>query len=231
VRDLAARLGLSGPITTVGPGAFEVSDTAGNRLFIAHGRILYTSSGPRPARLAIDPANAGEQAHRWLASRGLLPADAGPARSRVLPEAALVVVTFVPATPRPLITPEPAVAVTLDGAGEVRQLDILWPAVWERSAYPLSTPATAWEAIERGDAFVEVGQSPPAGATRRLTGRARLTEATVGYALAAGVDAEAAAFLEPVYIFTGTVHLDGQSAPTSLSVYVPALRDYPWPNG
>jgi hypothetical protein len=231
VRDLAARLGLSGAITTLGPGAFEVSDAAGSRLFVAHGRVFYTRGGQRPPRLTIDSAGATEQARRWLISRGLLPADAGPARGQVLSESALVVVTFLPAAPQPLITPEPAIIVTLDGAGEVFQLDSYWPAATEPSPYPLSTPAAAWEAIERGDAFVDVGLLPPSGAAQRLTGQARLSQVTLGYALAAGVDAEAAAYLEPVYIFTGAVQLDGQTTPTALSVYVPALRDYPWPHG
>lgn len=231
VRDLSTRLGLGGSVEAVGPGAFQVQDGTRGRLFVAHGRILYSRAGGRPSTVTVDLAGAAESARRWLVERRLLPAGAAPPRARLLDEAGLILVTFLPTTPQPLVTPEPSITVTVDGNGAVYDLDILWPAAQEISAYPLTGLTAAWEAVRRGDAFVEIDPAAGVPPGRRLEGQARLTRATLGWALAGGTDADEGAFLEPVYIFSGMVRLAGHREAIPCQVYVPALLDYPWPRG
>jgi hypothetical protein len=231
VRDLGHRLGLSGTVTTLGPGVYELHDQPNGRLFVAHGRVVYSRAGSRAAATGLDDGRAGELARAWLSARQLLPRDAGPPRTRLVPETGQVIVTFVPDVPRPLITPEPSITVVLDGAGEVREIDTLWPASQAVSAYPLAGLGAAWATVRQGDGFVELDADLPVGATQRVAGQAHLTSARIGYALAAGTDANEAAFLEPVYIFAGTVKLADRPNAVACQVYVPALRDYPWPRG
>jgi hypothetical protein len=230
VRDLSHRLGLNGPIDILGPGAYQVLDRSQGRLFVAHGRVVFSRPG-EPAGGSPNPDQAAEQARRWLDERRLLPADAGPPRARPVPDAGLITVTFVPRTPLPLITPEPALVITLDGQGVVRELDSLWPAEQQIAAYPLADLTRAWAAIEQGDGYVELDLDPPPAPGRRLTGRVQVTRASLGYALAGGPDAAAAAYLEPVYIFSGVAYLADQGAPIACRIYLPALRDYRWPRG
>lgn len=230
VRDLSRRLGLTGSIDILGPGAYQVHDRAQGRLFVAHGRLVFSRLG-EPAGGSLSLEQATEQARRWLAERRLLPADAGPPHARLVPEMGLAVVTFVPQTPLPLLTPEPALVVTLDGRGIVRELDSLWPAEQRVAAYPLAGLARAWEALQQGDGYVELALDPPPAPDRRLTGHVQVTRAGIGYALAGGPDAATAAYLEPVYIFSGVAYLAGRSEPVACRVYLPALRDYRWPRG
>ena len=230
VRDLSRRLGLGGTVATLGPGAFQVEDPDQGRLFVAHGRILYSRPGA-PTTTAPDPDRAIEQARQWLDERRLLPADAGPPSTRPLPELMLVAVVFTPREPALLITPEPSLTVTLDGRGEVREFDALWPTERQVAAYPLAGLGAAWEAAQRGDGYVELDADLGVAPGQRLTGRLEVSGAVIGHALAGGPDATEAAFLQPVYIFAGVAHLDGFAEPLPCRVYVPALRDYPWPRG
>jgi hypothetical protein len=230
VLDLSRRLGLGGAVATLGPGAYQVEDGEQGRLYVAHGRVLFSRPGT-PTTTAPDPDRAIEQARQWLDERRLLPADAGPPSARPLPESTLVAVVFTPREPRLLITPEPSLTVTLDGRGEVRQLDALWPAERQIAAYPLAGIDAAWEAARRGDGYVELDADLGVAPGQRLTGRLRVSGAVIGHALAGGPDAAEAAYLEPVYVFAGVAHLDGLAEPLPCRVYVPALRDYPWPRG
>jgi hypothetical protein len=230
VRELSRRLGLGGTVATLGPDAYQVEDGDLGRLFVAHGRILYSRPGP-PATVAPDPERATEQARQWLDERQLLPADAGLPTAQPLPELNLVAVVFTPREPRLLITPEPSLTVTLDDRGEVRELDSLWPADRQVAAYPLAGLGAAWEAARRGDGYVELDAEPGIAPGQPVTGRVQVSRVTIGHALAGGPDAAEAAFLQPVYIFTGVAHLDGFAEPLPCRVYVPALRDYPWPRG
>jgi hypothetical protein len=231
VRDLGRRLGLSGAVDALGPDVYQLLDQANGRLYVAHGRVIFSRGGERPETVSIDPDRAAELARDWLSQRQLLPADAGPPLARLYPEARLITVIFAPDSPRPLTTPEPSITMLVDGLGAVREMDALWPAERAVSTYPLSGLNAAWDALLQGDGYVEIETVPRDLPDQRLTGQARLTSVTIGYALAAGTDAAAAAYLQPIYIFSGTVQLAGEPGPVACLVYVPALRDYPWPRG
>lgn len=221
VLRLSQRLGLSGSVASLGPDTFQVDDRAQGRLLVAHGRIVY-SRGGEPVTGSLAPDQAVELARQWLVERDLLPVDAGPPRAQPVPDLGLTSVIFTPRAPRGLLTPEPGLTVAIDGRGIVHDVDMLWPAEQQIASYPLAGVTAAWEAVQRGQGFVEVDAAavPP---DDRLTGRVAVTRASVGYALAGGTDATAPAYLEPVYIFSGLATLPGQAEPVPCRVYLPAL--------
>ena len=230
VRELGQRLGLTGEVERLGPDTFQLEDSARGRLFVAHGRLVYFRTdvdAPAPAR---DPVRSAEQAREWLEAHHLLPPNAGPAEPEALPDG-LARVVFALEGPRPIITPEPAITLVVDGAARVLELNMLWPARQEVSAYPLADLPTIWEAVERGDGYVEIDAQLDGDSAERIGGQARLTQLAIGYALAGGADAGEPAFLEPLFIFSGLAQLNASPAPVAIRVYVPAVEGYRWPSG
>jgi hypothetical protein len=232
VRALRDRLGLTGEVEQLGPEAFQVQDGARGRLFVAHGRIVFSNrAGPPPTPTPPRVEELIPVARRWLQERALYPPNAGPPRVGERADHALGTVHFPLAEPAPMLTSEPGIVVTLDAAGRVQEMDWFWPATVEVASYPLADLASLWEATRRGDAFVDLDIDPRLTAETRPSGLVHIDAAALAYALAGGGDAGETAYLEPVVVFTGLAWLDGRTTPVACRVHVPAVRDYRWPRG
>ncbi|HEU5331070.1 MAG: hypothetical protein ACTHMJ_17330 [Thermomicrobiales bacterium] len=179
--------------------------------------------GPTPPP-ALNDDTALAVANQWLSTSALLPPNAdGGHVTRPAPDE--IVVTYRPKSPGPLILGDPAVVVTLDAKGAVRTATYRWPEDVTQRPVRLRPAADAWADAQAGKGYLQVDQTIPANLPSGTVykGAATVTNVDIGWTTATN---DSGTYLVPVYVFSGTVALDGQpqgTPPTPFRIYVPAV--------
>lgn len=230
VAGIADRLEIDGEVEERGTDTFVVSGNG--ELFVSPELVQFQSSEtPTLADLPSDD-DAIAFAEDWLRGAGLAPADLGDGDVTSRTESVgRVSVAFRPATPTPIVTPDPSANVTIGPDGTVLEAGVRWATIEVTERYLLRPAEQAWGQVEAGDAYIEAAfddQEIADGATVR--GTATYTDISVAFTSAGSVESDR--FLVPVYVFTGEVEAEeGAEGTSEIRAYVPAIVSNDTPVG
>jgi hypothetical protein len=88
----------------------------------------------------------------------------------------------------------------------------------------------AWQIVQSGVAYVETDlTSTKIAAGSVVKGRATYNAVTIAYASSGAQGSDQ--FLQPIYVFSGTLTVEGQSGAYPIKAYVPALSNSGAPVG
>jgi hypothetical protein len=228
--DSAGDLGIEGDVQDLGSGSWEVSSDQGS-LYAAPGFAQYISSAEIPEGELPSDEQALAYAREWLRQTGTLPADAGTGMvvERV-EDPPRIFVAIKPVQPENLMAAYPNITVILGPNAQVLEASFRWYDLQVADIYALLPATTAWQEVAERRSFVEAtipADFADPGATIR--GRATYTSVIVSYTTSGLVGEEQ--YLQPVYIFQGTVQLEGSEETISISAFVPALINSQQPVG
>jgi hypothetical protein len=217
VDSLARKFGVTGPVQQVKPGTYLVEGNG--RLAVDAKSIVYD---PPAAAASADPLpddrTAISSARNWLGAHSLMPPDAGPAD--VQRQATMLDVIFHPKALPDVLSTAPGVRMRMGPGGAVIEVERAWPTALQPGAYNLISLDEAWQqAPTRGIVEVRapVGVAPPPNATAIIN--------TVSLAYTLATDANGTDYLQPVYLFSGSVPLSNQSGTADVRLAVPAVRN------
>ncbi|HYJ12762.1 MAG TPA: hypothetical protein VEW66_04180 [Thermomicrobiales bacterium] len=226
----ASNLGIEGEVQDLGSGSWEVTSDQGS-LYAAPGFAQYISGAEVPEGELPTDDQALAYAREWLRQTGTLPADAGPGMvvERV-EDPPRVFVAIKPVQPENLMAAYPNITIILGPNAQVLEASYRWYDLQVADTYALLPATTAWQEVSERRAFLQT--SIPAefaepGSTIR--GRATYTSVIVSYTTSGVVGEEQ--YLQPVYIFQGTVQLEGSEETIAISAFVPALINSQQPVG
>lgn len=228
--EFAGRLGIEGEVQDQGDGNWQVSNDAGT-LFSAPGFSQFISSESIPEGDLPNDEQAIAFAREWLRQSGNLPADAGEGMilSRT-DDPARVIIQFQPARPENIIAAYPNLVVTMGPNGSILEASFRWYSLAVVDTYALSPVEAAWTEVAERRSFLQVelpeGLADP-GTT--LRGRATYTNVVVAYTSSGAFDETQ--YLQPVYVFSGTVQIEGSDQTYPIRAYVPALVNSQQPVG
>ncbi|HEY8291605.1 MAG TPA: hypothetical protein VIG44_03915 [Thermomicrobiales bacterium] len=217
VDELARRLGLTGPVRQPKAGMYTV-DGNGRLSVDAKATVYAPPAAPAATNTLPDDRTAISSARGWLATRNLLPADVGPARVRRNGDTLDVI--FHPKALPDILSDTPGIRVRVGLGNVVQEVERAWPSELLPGAYDLISLDDAWQQAQtRGmvDFRPPVGLSVPPNAT------ALINDVSLAYAFA--TDKNGRDFLQPLYLFRGTVTIPGQPAGVDVSIAVSAVRN------
>lgn len=228
-KSIAGKLGVDGDIADGGNGSFSFSGNG--TLFVATGLVQYAAPGDSPAgELSPDPELVAA-AREWLRAKELLPANVGDGtvQSKVA-SPAQAIITFQPVTPAPLLSSTPNVTVTVGAKGTILEASWRWADVTQADTYQLRPLDQALADVMSQRAFLQASlpaETYPDGSS--ITGKAVYSSISIAYA-SSGIPGEQQ-YLQPVYVFTGTLTPDGSTSSFPVVSYVPALANSNQPVG
>ena len=230
VEQMASRLGIDGEVEDQGSGTFQVEGESGT-LFITGGLEQYTSAAEIPEGDLPEDDQAVAFAREWLRQTQLLPADAGEGSviARV-EEPARIIVSIEPLRPENLLSQYPSITVIMGPDGLVLEASFRWSTLSTTDTYSLRPVDTAWTEVAEKRSYLQVdvpeGVAEP-GTT--IAGQSVYDSVSIGYTTS-GIPGETQ-FLQPVYVFSGSVTPEGSDTSFPITAYVPALVNSQQPVG
>ncbi len=234
-QKLAKSLGITGAVTDQGSGSFRASGNGD--LYISNSLVQYvasraesatgtpTASQPLPANDALVQTARG-----WLIQQDLLGAAIGPGSVTNRDEKQGVAqVQVKPVEPSQLLAAIPSANVTLDGAGNVLEAYVRWPASMPRSAYGLRSAADLWADASKGLGYIEIDDTLLPAGSGSLPGQATITSSSIAYTTAGAPETKQ--YLVPLVVFEGQATVAGASAPIPIKIYVAAAGAQAAPRG
>ncbi|MGI8643946.1 MAG: hypothetical protein ACR2LS_07500 [Thermomicrobiales bacterium] len=221
VAEMASRLDLTGTVQERGDGVYVVS--GGGDLFVTSTIVQYIAPPSSSGGELPSDEDAVLAARDWLQGTGLAPADLGAgellASAR---ETGRLLVQFAPLEPERLLAAYPSAVVTIGEGGTVVEARLQWPTIERFDLYLLRDSESAWRDVEAGRAYIE---APLEGADieqgSRIEGNVVYDTIDIGYTTSGPPDG--VQFLQPIYIFSGQLTLEGSSRSYPVSAYVPGL--------
>ncbi len=234
-QKLATSLGITGKLQDQGNGSFQASGNGD--LYISNSLVQYiapqaVSANGTPTANQPLPANDAlvQTARNWLIQQNLLGAAIGPGAVINRDETRNVAqVQFKPVEPNQLLSAIPSANVTLDGAGNILEAYIRWPASMPRSNYGLRTAAQLWADASQGRGYIEIDDSALPAGSGALTGDATITSTSIAYTTAGAPETKQ--YLVPLVVFEGQATVSGAKAPIPIKIYVPAVGAQAAPRG
>lgn len=229
-KDLATKLGIDGDVEDQGGGTYAVNGEGGS-LFVTPGLQQFISGADMPDGDLPDDAAAVAFAREWLRQTNLLPPDAGNgvvvARVETPPR---VVVSISPLRPENLLSAYPAITVTLGPSASILEASFRWADLSTADMYSLRPVDTAWTEVAERRSYLQAdvpGDVAEPGST--VSGNAVYSTVEISYTTS-GVPGETQ-YLQPVYVFTGKVTVEGSDKSYPITAYVPALVNSQQPVG
>lgn len=226
----ADQFGIEGDIEQQGEGTFSVSGENGS-LYMTPGLLQFISSQDIPEGDLPGDEEAIAFAREWLRQVGMLPANVGEGRVETRVEnPPRVIVTFQPVQPSPILSSTPNITVTLGPQGFILESSNRWADIAQGDMYQLRGTEAAWVEVESKRAYVETmlpADQFETGST--ITGTASYTSVSLAYT-SSGIPGEQQ-YLQPVYVFEGTISPEGTDDSFPISSYVPALINSQQPVG
>lgn len=223
VDELARKLALTGPVRQPKAGVYTV-DGNGTLSVDAKATVYVPPVAAATTDTLPDDRSAISSARNWLATRGFLPPDVGPADVQRNHDTLDVI--FHPKALPLILSDRPGIRVRIGPGNVVQQVARAWPSELVPGAYDLISLDEAWQkARERGVADI----TPPAGLSVPPDATALINDVSLAYAVAS--DKNGKDYLQPVYLFSGTVAIPGQRAGADVRLAVPAVRNIQQPAG
>ncbi len=217
VDELARRLGLTGPVRQSKAGMYTVDGNG--RLSVDAKATVYAPPAVASETNSLpDDRTAISSARSWLATHGFLPADVGTAD--VQRSGDTLDVIFHPNALPDILSDKPGIRVHIGPGTVVEEVQRAWPNELVPGAYDVISLDEAWQrAQERG----MVDFRPPVGFALPPNATALINNVSLAYAFAS--DKNGRDFLQPVYLFSGTVTVPDQPVGANIRVAVPAIRN------
>jgi len=226
---IAVRLSIGGELNDQGGGTF--TGEGNGSLFITPGLVQYISTASVPEGTLPDDEEAIAFAREWLRQTELLPANVGEgaivAKVDTPPR---VIVSFKPIQPERLLSADPSITVTMGLNASILEASFRWAELSAADTYQLRGADTAWTEVVERRSYLQASIPPDTiapGST--ITGTASYSDVSLAYT-SSGVPGEQQ-YLQPVFVFTGTVTPDGSSASFPIESYVPGLINSRQPVG
>lgn len=217
VDQLARRLALTGPVRQAAAGVYTV-DGNGRLSVDAKATVYVPPAAATTTNTLPDDRTAISSARNWLATRDLLPPDVGPADVQRNGETLDVI--FHPKALPLILSDKPGIRVRIGPGNAVQEVQRAWPSELMPGAYDLISLDEAWQqAPLRG----VVDMTSPAGVSVAPNATALINSVSLAYALAS--DKSGKDYLQPVYLFSGSVAIPGQRAGADVRIAVPAVRN------
>ena len=230
VEQLATDLGIDGSVEDRGDGSFTVSGEG--ELFVTLDVVQFFSAAEAAAGELPSDERAVSTAKDWLRQSKQLPPDVGEGRVVTrIDDASRMIVAFGPAEPVNVLAAYPSITVTVAADGTVLEAAIRWANIVRADVYQLMEIEQAWQMIESDQAFFDP-QLAEAGLPGGTEVRGRATFSGIEIAYATSGPPGGRQFLQPVYVFTGRIRVEGDDERTfPMTAYVPALANSGAPVG
>lgn len=226
---LATKLAVEGDVIDQGGGTF-VAEGNGS-LFVTPGLVQYISAAQvSDGNLPTDD-QAVAFAREWLRQTQLLPPNIGPGSiAATVENPPRVIVTFKPIQPEPILSADPSITITMGLNAAILEASFRWPELTAADTYQLRGADAAWTEVAERRSYLEAtipSETFAPGST--ITGVATYTSVSLAYT-SSGVPGEQQ-YLQPVFVFTGTVTPDGSPTSFPITAYVPGLVNSQQPVG
>lgn len=229
VQDIATRLSIDGPVDDQGGGTFAAQGNGS--LFVTPGLVQYISAAPLPDGNLPSDDQATAFAREWLRQTQLLPGNIGDGSIVAkVDNPSRVIVSFKPLQPEMLLSSDPSITVTMGPKGSIVEASFRWADLSAGDTYRLRGADAAWIEVSERRSYLQAtipADTIPAGTT--ITGKAVYSTVALAYT-SSGVPGERQ-YLQPVYVFTGTMTPDGSATSFPISAYVPGLINSQQPVG
>lgn len=223
VDEMARKLDITGPVRQPKVGVYT-ADGNGTLSVDARATVYVPPPAAATTDTLPDDRTAISNARNWLATRDFLPPDVGPAD--VQRNGDTLDVIFHPKALPLILSGRPGIRVHIGPGNVVQEVERAWPSELIPGAYDLIALDEAWQrAQERG----VVEMNPLAGVAVPPDAPALINNVSLAYAV--GSDANGKDYLQPVYLFSGTVAIPGQRTGTDVRIAVPAVRNMRQPAG
>lgn len=229
-KAIAEKFGIDSDVEEQGTGTFVANGESG-KLFVTPGLVQFISSQEIPEGDLPSDEQAIAFAREYLRQVGMLPANVGDGKIQArVDDPPRVVVGFQPVQPAPMLSASPIIAVTLGPQGAVLETSMRWADLKEGDLYQLRGADAAWTEVQSKRSYLEVSlPSDTFDPGSVITGTAEYTEVSLAYT-SSGIPGEAQ-YLQPVYVFKGTVTPEGSDQSYPITAYVPALVNSRQPVG
>lgn len=217
VDELARRLGLTGPVRQPKAGMYTV-DGNGQLSVDAKATVYAPPATAATTNSLPNDRTAISSARSWLAARNLLPADVGPASVRRNGDTLDVI--FHPKALPDILSDTPGIRVRIGMGNVVQEVERAWPNELLPGAYDLISLDEAWQQAQQQGM---VDFHPPSGLAVPPNATALINNVSLAYGFAS--DKNGKDFLQPLYVFNGSVAIPGQSAGVDIRIAVPAVRN------
>lgn len=221
VMQIAEALGIDGEITSQGEGTYTV--VGNGSIYTTPGLLQFVSQVEPPDEDLPADNEAVAFAREWLRLSGLLPANIGEGEVIAnIEQPARKIVAFKPASPSPLLSSTPGIAVTVGPGGTVLEARISWATIDQGDMYRLRGEEDAFNVIASRQSYLDVTLPEdefPQGST--ITGTASYDNVSIAYSTS-GVQGETQ-YLQPVYVFEGSLTPEGSDESYDIVAYVPAI--------
>jgi hypothetical protein len=221
VRTVADSLGVDGELTSQGEGTFTIEGNGS--IYTTPGLLQFVSAVEASDEDIPGDEEAVAYAREWLRISGLMPpnSDDGAVIAQV-ESPARKIVGFKPASPSPLLTTSPGITVTIGPGGSVLEARITWATIEQADMYRLRGEEDAFNMVASRQSYLEVSlpvETFPQGST--ITGTASYDSVSIAWSNS-GVQGDAQ-YLQPVYVFSGTLKAEGADDTYDIKAYVPAI--------
>lgn len=218
---IAGELGVEGEISAQGEGSYSI--TGNGSIFTTPGLLQYVSAAEVEGEELPGDTEAIAFARDWLRTMSLLPAniDDGEVLTQI-DAPARKIVGFQPSSPTPLLSSTPGITVTLGPAGTVIEARINWAEITETDVYRLRTVEDAFAVVESRQSYLDVSLPAddfPQGTT--VSGVASFDRVSVAYS-SSGVPGDTQ-YMQPVYVFEGSLATTDFESTYEIIAYVPAI--------
>ena len=217
VDELARKLNITGPVRQPKIGVYT-ADGNGTISVDAKATVYMPPATVATTNTLPDDRTAISSTRSWLATRGFLPPDVGPAD--VQRNGNTLDVIFHPSALPLILSDRPGIRVRIGAGNVVQEVDRAWPSALTPGAYDLISLDEAWQQAQVRGA---VTMTPPAGVVVPPNAVAMVNDVSLAYAV--GSDANGKDYLQPVYLFSGTVAIPGNSTGADVRIAVPAVRN------
>jgi len=229
-KSIAESLGIDGDVDNRGEGTFSVDGGDGS-LFITPGMMQFISSKDVPEGDLPGNDEAVAFAREWLRQVKLLPSNVGDGVIQTrIENPPRIIVNFQPVKPAPLLSVSPNITVTLGPNGSILESTYQWAEISQGDMFQLRGTDSAWSEVQGRLAYIETelptGTFEP-GST--IAGKAEYTSVTLAYTTSGGAGGKQ--YLQPVYVFHGTLTPEGSDEGYPVQSYVPALINSQQPVG
>lgn len=223
VDDLARKLNLTGPVKQPTAGVYTV-DGNGQLSVDARATVYVPPAAATTTNALPDDRTAISSTRNWLATHDLLPPDVGTADVQRNGETLDVI--FHPKALSAILSDTPGIKVHIGPGGVVQEVQRAWPSELMPGAYDLISLDDAWQRAQT-QGMIDIRL--PTGGTLPPDARALINNVSLAYALSS--DKSGKDYLQPVYVFTGTVAIPNQRAGVDIRIAVPAVRNVQQPAG
>jgi len=228
-QSIASRLAIEGEVNDQGGGTFSAEGNGS--LFLTPGLAQYISAAEVPEGNLPTDDQAVAFSREWLRQLQFLPANIGQGSVVAKIESPpRVIVTFKPIQPEQLLSADPSITITMGPNGSIIEASFRWAELSAGDTYLLRDPDAAWTEVAERRAYLQAtipSDTIAPGST--IKGTASYSSVALAYT-SSGIPGEQQ-FLQPVFMFAGSITPEGSATSFPITAFVPGLVNSQQPVG